>query len=134
MPTKRVIERLFELANEPCGLQKLALMNIGLSKLLAGSISWYYSKPGARVVAWKRLVARYDRDGDLLLIHLLTGPARLLWSVVRGKRAGRRGSPSSSPAGTSPAAVRSVPPPDPVVWCSPRLGSHAALSVMGDAR
>lgn len=62
------------------------LQNIGISKLLAGHISWYYANPKAKVVGWKRLVARFDRDPDLLLVALLTGPARLLWSVLRGRR------------------------------------------------
>lgn len=42
--------------------------------------------PRPQVIGWKRLVARYDRDPDLLLVALLTGPARLVWSVLRGRR------------------------------------------------
>lgn len=87
LPTKAVINRLFELSNEPCGHLKIWLQNIGLSKILAGKISWYYAKPGQKVIAWKRLMARYDREADLLLVHLLTGPVRILWSIVRGRSA-----------------------------------------------
>lgn len=86
LPTKRVIERLFELSNgaggdlrdgidecgcysavlhpgvyplpcplhptrflsDPIGYEDFWLQNIGIGKLMAGHISWYYSEPGKK--------------------------------------------------------------------------------------
>lgn len=45
-----------------------------------------YDDPKKKVPAWRRVVARYGRDHDLLLLDFLSRPFRVLWSVARGRR------------------------------------------------
>lgn len=45
IPSKMLIERMFELSNSPAGLHGLWVRNIGKSKLFAGKINWCEGKP-----------------------------------------------------------------------------------------
>lgn len=49
LPTKMIINRLFELGNMPCGFERVWLHNQGISKKLAGKISWYWDDPAGKV-------------------------------------------------------------------------------------
>lgn len=43
--------------------------------------------PAPQLPGWKRILLRFDNDPDLLIIALLTGPFKILWSLLTGKSA-----------------------------------------------
>lgn len=85
LPVKLIIGRLFELSNDPAGYTDVWLKNIGVSKLF-GAMDWYYTNPARKIRAWRRLLARFGGDPDLLLIELVRRPLALLWAVVTGRK------------------------------------------------
>lgn len=62
-----------------------------------------HARTCAQVRAWRRLLAKYDRDVDLLMIELVKGPLVVIWSLITCKSAPR----SPAVAGCS---FRRLPP------------------------
>lgn len=107
LPAKLVIARLFELSNDPAGYQDLWLKNIGVSKLF-GKMDWWYSNPEKKVKGWRRLLARFGGDPDLLLLELVRRPLAVLWAVVTGRRSARSAAEGDWEEGDSAAKAKAL--------------------------
>ena len=59
LPTRSIIGRLYEVSNQPVGLDEgLWLRKLGLIKLVVGSLSWHFADGSAK--AWQKDLVKYD--------------------------------------------------------------------------
>ena len=59
LPTRSIIGRLYEVSNQPVGLDEgLWLRKLGLVKLAVGNLSWHFADGSAK--AWQRDLVKYD--------------------------------------------------------------------------